>query len=777
MHDPEHFRRLFGDSAGPGAFLISRHPWILRASILIVERLFIPVVVLEERVARLGALVKNFVRPPIEMSDRESLTLPQGPLYEEDAARRRELLSQRRDRLAQVLDYSAYYGHILANDMEWCETHVRLSLEAMEGRTWVGTGEEPRVYLLWELAFVLGAQNKYQLACDALERAMRLHLEKMEEVFFTAPEDIVWGYRTDVHETVGMYASLFLFFGQAITIDEKLYAMILLYKGVWSEIYTRQNEILAERRYPVLLDMRRKIQTEKKREIAEMLIKPAAVERTVSDEMRLIRAKERRKLYDVLFGTCLADKSVMGEICNFDWKAASRRLSSESILLEFLRFTPTGFRALPEWDDSIVRRLPDRYLAVAVRDGRALVFDIGEAAEIDELVREHKESMLGTRKEGGERWGLDEPDLPEREASARGNWRETGRKLFVQLIEPMKELLSGAEHIIIAPDNELCVLGFGTLCIDEEMILADAYKISYITSCRDLEWMNRGESRTAGHSLVIADPEFDIRRDEIRHSRWRPRSHLAGKREKEGARRFRSLSGTKQEGQIVANILGVEAAMRDRATMALVRGCRGPAILHIATHGFFLDDQKALSRTPLGSSGVSDRADKHNSWHPLLRSGLALAGANTLLANGDRSHQGEFGLLTAVDVSEMDLFGTNLVVLSACETALGEVRSGEGVYGLRRAFVVAGARTLVMSLWKVPDVATRELMQQFYGYLASGEGRAAALQKAQLDVRKKYPHPYYWAAFICQGDYGPLPERLFAIKDPAGIQNRADSLQ
>lgn len=116
----------------------------------------------------------------------------------------------------------------------------------------------------------------------------------------------------------------------------------------------------------------------------------------------------------------------------------------------------------------------------------------------------------------------------------------------------------------------------------------------------------------------------------------------------------------------------------------------------------------------------------------------------------------EDGLLTAEDVSGLDLLDTELVVLSACETGLGEVHVGEGVFGLRRAFVLAGAKTLVMSLWKVPDEQTRELMEDFYRRILSGEPRADALRDAQLAMKTKHPEPLYWGAFICQGDPGPL---------------------
>jgi CHAT domain-containing protein len=107
-------------------------------------------------------------------------------------------------------------------------------------------------------------------------------------------------------------------------------------------------------------------------------------------------------------------------------------------------------------------------------------------------------------------------------------------------------------------------------------------------------------------------------------------------------------------------------------------------------------------------------------------------------------------------VTGLDLSGTELVVLSACETRLGEVEPGEGVFGFRRSFVLAGARTLVLSLWKVPDEQTRALMEDFYRLLQSGRSRAEALREAQRRLRVRHPSAYSWAAFICQGDYSPL---------------------
>lgn len=170
---------------------------------------------------------------------------------------------------------------------------------------------------------------------------------------------------------------------------------------------------------------------------------------------------------------------------------------------------------------------------------------------------------------------------------------------------------------------------------------------------------------------------------------------------------------------------------------------RSPRILHLATHGFFLEDQHRDPEEALGRLAGLHRES------PLLRSGLALAGANTWLRHGRLPAEAE-------DVSGMDLSGTELVVLSACQTGLGQVHVGEGVFGLRRAFVLAGAKTLVMSLWKVADDLTRELMADFYRRLLAGEGRAEALRRAQRALKARHPDPYAWGAFVCLGYPGPL---------------------
>ena len=249
-----------------------------------------------------------------------------------------------------------------------------------------------------------------------------------------------------------------------------------------------------------------------------------------------------------------------------------------------------------------------------------------------------------------------------------------------------------------------------------------------------------------------------------------------------GLPRWGPLAGAAQEAALVQQALQgsgygpVTKYAGPKALEEVLKRLRGPRVLHVATHGFFLPDQQREpedQRGPIALGGLETGAARglarlHGTENPLLRSGLVLAGANALgERSGPANAPGEQadakptvddGWVTAEEIALMDLRGTELVVLSACETGLGRVKIGEGVYGLRRAFLYAGARTLVTSLFAVPDEQTRELMGRFYGALKAGRGKLEALHGAQLELLRQRraaggaAHPFFWASFVLVGD-------------------------
>jgi CHAT domain-containing protein len=379
------------------------------------------------------------------------------------------------------------------------------------------------------------------------------------------------------------------------------------------------------------------------------------------------------------------------------------------------------------------------------------MIDLGEAEPIDRLIADFRTGLLRDAEQCLGR------DLGRRAEERPAATRMPGERLRATVFDPLRSALAGRRRLLVSPDGALAFLPFGVLPDGDARLLLDEYALSYVSTGRDVLRFAAPTAGQPGDPLVVADPDFDLAADRVCPG---PTASSCLSRDFDRSSHFGRLVGTRAEGERVAEMLGVEPWLAgDALEGRLKEQCRSPRILHLATHGFFLRDQPHEPNHDwrgLGALGGEDRLSGPLPENPLLRAGLALAGANTWLRHGAVPTEAEDGLLTAEDVTGLDLFDTELVVLSACETGLGEVQTGEGVFGLQRAFILAGARTLVMSLWSVPDDATRELMENFYRRILASEPRADALQAAQNDLRRTYPEPYFWGAFVCLGNPGPL---------------------
>jgi CHAT domain-containing protein len=346
--------------------------------------------------------------------------------------------------------------------------------------------------------------------------------------------------------------------------------------------------------------------------------------------------------------------------------------------------------------------------------------------------------------------------------------RLEGEHLRQAIWDPISAHVRGATTVFVVPDGTLALVPFGALPVGGDgFVIEHAPPIHYLSAERDVV-RTSGSRSHGGGMLAMGGPAFDdapASSQEARADAAELAPALRGGRACGSlqALRFERLDGTLEEVQDLARywppslgdvrtLVGREAG--ERAFKAAAAHHR---VLHLATHGFFLDGSCLPDAVASSTRGVGGLASARPIENPLRVSGLALAGANRRAQT--RAGE-EDGILTAEEVAMLDLQGVEWAVLSACDTGVGEIKAGEGVFGLRRAFQVAGARTVIMSLWSVEDQATRAWMRALYeGRFQRKLSTADAVHQASLAMlrdrraRGLSTHPFYWAAFVAAGDW------------------------
>lgn len=401
---------------------------------------------------------------------------------------------------------------------------------------------------------------------------------------------------------------------------------------------------------------------------------------------------------------------------NAEFRARARPVTLEAIqasiprdaaLLEYAVFRPFN----PKAASNAEAYGAARYAAYVIqREGTPRAFDLGPAAEIDQAITSLRSALRDPR---------------------RRDVTRLARDLDGRVLAPLRRAAGTAARLLVSPDGDLNLIPFETLVGEDGRYAIERYAISYLTSGRDL--LRLAVARPSrGAPVIVANPAFGDPAPAPPRARSTPEQRQSAG-SVAASLYFPPLAGTGQEAREIRALFPDATVLAGKAaSKARLAELHAPRILHVASHGFFLQDARIEN--------------------PLLRSGLALAGAN----GAHTTTSG--GILTALEAANLDLWGTRLVTLSACDTGLGAVRNGEGVYGLRRAFVLAGTETLVMSLWPVSDYVTRQMMSAYYRGLQSGQGRGESLRAAQLAflARANRRHPFYWASFIQAGAWTPL---------------------
>ncbi len=330
--------------------------------------------------------------------------------------------------------------------------------------------------------------------------------------------------------------------------------------------------------------------------------------------------------------------------------------------------------------------------------------------------------------------------------------REAEATLYTRLIAPLEEHLAPGQTVIFSPDAQLHFIPLGLLRDAEGKAFAEKYQVRYVSSGRDLVKEVPQRKSTGLKAFALGNPTYRdnspllalAEAEEDANKNTLANNLRAGMGQDSGSIQFRPLPGTAREVGSLSTLLqnsGYQVATlsdKDATEAAVKQGMAGHDIIHLATHGFFLNELKTTTDdNPFARLGQNDQRPKGPVQNPMFRSGLALAGAQStfnLWKSGQIPPPASDGVLLAAELTGIDLRGTDLVVLSACETASGESLDGEGVMGLRRALNAAGATNVVMTLWPVDDAATVEVMEVFYQKYLSGIPAAKAMAETQREL-------------------------------------------
>jgi CHAT domain-containing protein len=358
---------------------------------------------------------------------------------------------------------------------------------------------------------------------------------------------------------------------------------------------------------------------------------------------------------------------------------------------------------------------------------------------------------------------LDSLMLAEDVPSMMSNLYQPSDSALYNLIwKPIVGYLGDAKKVFIAPSGQLHKLAFAAIGDGTGQVLSDTYEIHQVLSAQDFVYPSNpnvfsNEDKETPMIAMFGGINYDqsntiaTEQDSVYYTSLSLLSKDLNRRNSFGyltatKTEIESIqSQFKQNDRATLSYFGKDAT---EATLRSLEGDKAPKILHIATHGYFAPDPKEdRNKSQLRMTGQKNRYTASD--NPLLRSGLMMSGSNATW-NGTANLSGELdGILTAQEVSNLNLLNTQLVVLSACETGLGDIKGREGVFGLQRAFRLAGANYLLLSLWRIKDEETSEYMQLFYSELLKQNNISKAYTSAQSSLRKKYPNsPMKWAGFV-----------------------------
>ena len=460
-----------------------------------------------------------------------------------------------------------------------------------------------------------------------------------------------------------------------------------------------------------------------KRQLGQLLLQPAQL-LSAETNQRIKSLEEEVEKIESELAQHVAGLGQARRALSVSLEQVQQAIPNDGVLIEYLRYS--DYLGKGKWEP--------RYGAIVLLSkGPPLWIPLGKANEIEGLVQRYRTLVRGSREED--------------ELSANL------QALYNALWAPIEQVLPAqTKRVIISPDGELNFVSFATLLNKDKQFLAEKYGLQFVASGRDI--LREVKPSAAKEVVLFANPDFRLTPTPIL-VKADSRSLNPGLKSIPGAEkreiedevedwRFDSLTGTQKErDELIKEFAGWDWKPTDftekEATKAALLKIHSPYILHLATHGFFAKEDPTTSKAELESPLTERQSVTKSKFfkNPMHRSGLALAGAQTTIEAWKRDEVPPVendGILTAEDVSTLDLQGTWLVTLSACDTGSGEARAGEGVMGLRRGFIQAGAQNLLMTLWPISDEVTVQIMSDFYD-AAHDSGNAP---QALAEVQRKW---------------------------------------
>jgi CHAT domain-containing protein/Tfp pilus assembly protein PilF len=625
--------------------------------------------------------------------------------------------------------------------------------------------DHPRVAdFLSNLASLEIVQNRPEAALALLRRALQIDERTLNNVFSLASERKKFAFLRSVDYRFELLLNLVV---QRLRTNPEAVrtAMdaVLRWKGVILDALIRERRASWTSDDPAVADIASQLQQTSSRLASLMWGGPGPL--SIDEYRRQLAGLEadRERLEEELarrsqiYATAQRPRQI-------DTARVAASLEPETALVEYVVVQSANLGAKgiePLWGSY-------RYIAFVLHageDARPVVIDLGEAEAVDGSVRAWRRHMAQA------------PDLIAQmgEAAAERRLRKAAERLYTQVFAPLKPMLDTHRVLSLSLDGGLSLIPFEAIVDDRGQYLIETHQFAYLASGRDI--LGFGSERPQGVGVVIlGNPEYNRPPETLPATIDRSNGPIMTSPANQTPasplpRLWMPLPGTQQEAIMLAKAFAGEPVYLYLGTEAredVIKRFQSPRILHLATHGFFLgyqedrpwrhreEDARNEQIEPSPPDGLPEVTTFAN---PLLRSGIVLAGANAL-ARGSLPPHGDDGILTALEIAELSLQNTDLVVLSACETGVGEISQGEGVFGLRRAFQLAGARTVMMSLWAIPDGETVAMIGEVYRRLQAGVEKGRALREAALTQLRTgrqargVAHPFFWGAFVTFGHAG-----------------------